>query len=557
MVIVKDRFWLVVKLNRDIIKANLSFRDQEHSSNGKLENIDLDDQQNYTHLKKRMLGHPAVGVDKNPERLVLVTDVYGMLPVFSYCNDNTYYFFSHFPDLINELPNLQLTPDSAGIWEAMTFDVILGRRTIFREIKMLPSSSVITIDLRTGMQSEVKYDNLTFEAISGIDERKAGKKAVELLKKALAKIKGDHFLLPLSGGVDSRLLAAVMVEVFGPDRITALSFACRPSSYEFVYAKKTCDILGIKDWRGHILTADSYLRSLQIFPHRFGGNLSISHGHLYDALQANKDKWAGMTLVSGAFADAAGGYGAKSPELCFQSVEESDYYRHLIKIDSVLHLGQTRACIEQDIKDIYNDWQNGSKAETFDEYAYVTQRQPRVLFPQSILYSDILPVGQPFTYPELSEFLFGLPFELRDYKRAIRAAIRHINPRLYKLPDISSKMMQDSWTDRLHIYSGKVLNNLNLLFTYIFNDRRLFFSPYQTECQDYNLRTSHRRLALEAIEVLQECGVISKEQGLILKKKTYRQYKGIHLACAQYWAITVAAALNQFSNKKANLACWN
>lgn len=548
MVIVKDRFWLVLKLNKGIVKSNFSLQDHEHTSNRELESIDLGSQQCYAYLKGHLTGIPAAGVDKYPDHLILMTDRYGMLPVFSYNNDNTYYFFSHFPDLINELPDLSLTPDPAGIWEAMTFDIILGRRTICREIKMLPQSSVITIDLRTGMKSEVKYDNLIFDDISGIDEQKAGEKTVELLKVALAKMEGEHFLLPLSGGVDSRLLAAAMVEVFGSDRITALTFACHPSSYEIVYARQCCDILGIKDWRKHILTPDSYTRSLQIFPKRFGGNLSVSHGHLYDALRVNKEKWKGMTLVSGAFADAAGGYGARPPELHFQSVEKSDYYHHLNSIDDVLHLGQIRTDIEKDIKNICTDWQNGSTIETFDEYSYITQRQPRVLFLQSMIYSDVLPVEHPFADPELSELLFGLPFELRDYKRASRSAIRYLNSNLYKLPDISSKLIRDTGSDWLYIYRGKALNNLSLLLTRTFDDRRLFFSPYQTECQDYNLRTLHRMVALDALKTLQGYDVISKGQELILSKKPYKEYRGVHLACAQYWAITIAAAMKQFMN---------
>ena len=547
MRVVKDRLWLVLKIGDGVAQSNLPASDGDTSSVDLLEGVSLDDKQSCTRLKALMRGVPGVWVGQEGDRLVLVTDAYGMLPVFSYRAGDTYYFFTHFPDLVAAVPSLSLTPDPAGIWEAMTFDLILGRRTVFQEICMFPPSSVIVIDCQTGTERVIPYDHLSFEKLSNITEVEAGAQVAELLESVLAGMAGDHFLLPLSGGVDSRLLATAMVKVFGPERITALTYACRPTSYEFVYAQRTCDILGIKDWRGYILTADSYLRSLRIFPERLGGGMSIAHGHLFDALSFKKNEWIGMTLVSGAFADAAGGYGAKPPELRSQPVEQSHYYRHLEKVDTSLHLGETKALIEQDIRDIYAGWQDGSVVETFDEYSYITQRQPRLLFAQSLLYQDILPAAQPFTDPDLAEFLLGLPYDLRHYKRAIRAAIRHLNVDLYKLPDISSKMIQESVFDWFDVYRGKVINNLSMLLTFAAGNRHLFFSPYQTECQDYNLRTSHRRLALDAIDTLQTYGLVSSGQAQILKKKPYRPYRGLLLPCIQYWAITIAAALKQFS----------
>lgn len=551
MIIVKDRFWLLIELNNGVLNGNFNFGDWQSFSGVKLRNEDLGHREYFRDLKAFMRGVAGVLVDQVGGRLTLATDAYGMLPVFYYQTDDTYYFFTHFPDLLDAFPDIILTPDPAGIWEGMIYDQILGGRTIFKEISMLPPSTMIAIDCRSGAKSMSAYDGLKFERISDIDEREAGQRVADLLKEVLARMEGDHFLLPLSGGVDSRLLAAAMVDLLGPDRITALSFACNSSSYEFIYAKKTCEILGIKDWRGHILTQESYLRSLKVFPSRFGGELSISNGHLYDALSTRMSEWAGKVLVSGAFADAAGGFHADPPEFRYKPVEESHYYRHLIKLDSFLRFGKSKEFIEQDIRDNHAHWQDGSTIMTFDEYAYITNRQPRMLFLQSLSYKDILPVVQPFADRDLSEFLFALPFELRRYKRAIRAAIRHINPEVYDLPDISSKMLHDSWPDRLHIYRGKVLNNLNLLLTCAFGDRKLFFSPYQTECQDYNLRTIHRRLALKCIDILLEYDVISSDQGCNLKKKPYKLYRGLHLACAQYWAITIAITLSKFA-KKAN-----
>ena len=542
----KNRFWMTLETG----KSPESPRFGELGNGGETVSLpagfNFSDSDSGPFFKNVMRGITGVMVYEGPDECKIITDAYGMLPVFCYGTGEKRYYFTHFPDLLEALPDITLSPDPVGIWEAMLYDVIFGTRTIFREIRMLPPSSVITVDAASGSESMERYDHLEFGRIEGKDLEEAGRRVAELLKGVLSKMTGERFLLPLSGGVDSRVLAAAAAAVFGSDRITALSFACRPSSYEFVYARKTCEILGIKDWRGHILTQDSYLRSLRVFPERFGGNLSISHGHLYDALQANRHEFQGMTLLSGAFADAAGGYHAEPPEMGALHVEESHNYRHVMKLDEAFCLKGVRDMVIQDIKDNFSEWRNGSTIETFDEYAYVTNRQPRVLFMQSLLYQDILKTEQPFTDPALSTFLFGLPYEMRAYKRGVRAAIKHLSGPLYRLPDISSKMIQDAFRDRLHIYRGKVINNLCRLATLATGDRHMFFSPYQTECQDYNLRVAHRKLVHGAVGTLKDYGVIDDEQCKVLSSRPNKQFGGGVMPCAQYWAITIAEALRRF-----------
>jgi len=518
--------------------------------------IQLDISWNHSHFRKgsfdsqiltTMCGVCGSILQKDNDNIYIVTDTYGMLPVYFYRGKNGFCFFTHFPDFLSSMSSPSLTPDPTGISEAMFFDIFINGRTIFKEIQMLPQGSIICWNSRNSELSITPYYNYSFDSRKRVTETDVGEQIAERLENVLRKTYSDHFLLPLSGGVDSRLLAAAMTRVYGPENITALSFAAHPKSYECVYAKEVCEILGIKDWQTHILTPDSYMRSLKYFPERFGGNLSVAHGHLFDGIKSRERDFKGMTLVSGAFADAVGGYGAKAPGLEMSDQRDSHYYRHLIKLDAVLDFKSIKNKISDDIEAVFIKWKNGSSVETFDEYAYITQRQPCVLFTQSLLYKDVIPVMQPFADYDLSEFFFGLPYELRSYKKATRAAIHFYSQKLSSLADVSSKMISDSFRDTYRVYRGKVMNNACRIMTTLTNDRRLFFSPYQTESQDYNLRTSHREMAINAMTVLRDYGIIRDDQLRVLTRKPYKQFGGGVMPCAQYWAITITEALKRFA----------
>jgi len=83
------------------------------------------------------------------------------------------------------------------------------------------------------------------------------------------------------------------------------------------------------------------------------------------------------------------------------------------------------------------------------------------------------------------------------------------------------------------------MNNSARLLTRASGNRRLFFSPFQTECRDYNLRTVHRAAALRALEELHQWGILTGHQRSELSRPPAKQHGGI-LTVAQYWAPTVA-----------------
>lgn len=551
--LVKNAFVFENKMLLQIQFGNNLFKYERLCSSKYYKNCDIEfsfvnqflrEDKNKNLLKNILSKINGVLIGEDDNYVIIVTDHYGILPIYMYTEKNKIVLFSHFNEFKELKNDIVLSIDQIGVWEQIIHGLPLNDRTIYNEIKLLSPASIFCINKITGSLKRIFYDNITFPISSDANSELVGKNIEELLSIFFSRQNIEHCLLPLSGGIDSRLLAASLSKIYGSDKITAITFASSKNSYEFIYAKKVCEILGIKDWRFHLLTPDSYLRSLNVFPHRTGGMLSVAHGHLYDVLSTKNKEWEGMTLISGAFADAASGYATEDPKLSCTSLENSNYFQNLEKLNKNLVLGNIKSEITNDLQNIFLRWKDNSSIKSFNEFVYINQRQSRLLFTQSLLYQDLIPVLQPFCDNTVSEYLLSLPFEMRHFKQSLRYSIEFFNKELFNLPDISSIYRRKYLRDYYHLYRGKIFNNVAMMLTILFNDHHLFFSPYQTESQDFYLRRFHRQLVIDSIKYLLSRGILNENNMKILIEKPFKQYGGGFLTAAQYSIITMARAFN-------------
>ncbi|MDQ7818387.1 MAG: asparagine synthase C-terminal domain-containing protein [Melioribacteraceae bacterium] len=487
-------------------------------------------------------------VIETSDAIEVITDRFGEYPVYKYQTQQELVLFSRFSDLVKHKADLRLTPNIAGIWESLIYDMTLNNGTIYNEIEIIPQGSIYRI-YKDNFKTEIKYhEKYHFEKVSEYTLEEAGMKLSSLLCDELKTIDKKNIILPLSGGIDSRLLAILLSKLYQPEKIKVISFAGDKKSYELRYSKSICNTLGIKNWSSHLLDENTYLGFLDTVVSETGGMLSMMHGHLYDALKRKRCfEENEAVLISGAFADAAGGYAAIKLNIDSDDLKHSSYFLRLQKLNSHLKIVDDYYLkILDDLQFLFNRWKEDSNIETFDEYFYVAQRQPKLLFALSALYSQFLKVHHPFVSAKIANFLFSMPFELRKYKSIIRSAVKFSHKQLYELPDISSKMISDNYKRKYHTIRGKVYNNLALIMTVLYGDRRLVFSPFQTESQDYLLRTSFRNLVYSSLSQLKEFGIINDRQFEVIYQKPYKQYGGGVITTMQYRAITLAKTLQSY-----------
>ena len=173
--------------------------------------------------------------DKKKEHLCIHNDIIGAYPLYYNIEDN-HVIISSLLNLISKINKNDL--DQIGVIESLiTWDVdfTFGSRTILKNTKRLLPGETIFIDLKKNNIISKKYDNsLSDRKILSNDV--AAQKFEELVSCELdfAILKNDNIVLPLSGGLDSRLVLGLL-----PNRknIHCVNYGTK-NSYETMIAKK-------------------------------------------------------------------------------------------------------------------------------------------------------------------------------------------------------------------------------------------------------------------------------------------------------------------------------
>jgi len=162
-------------------------------------------------------GEYVVALADPPKRLVLVfTDPFGRLPLYYYASDSLLLLAREckFVQRLKPRPAF----DRLGWAEILTFNHLLGRRTLFEDVRSAPGGMLLRCQvdgdrLRTDVSSLYTFN---------FDEKDAPCKTVRHYASDLVDLWADrcrpwgahpdvtHNLISLSGGKDSRVVAAIM-----------------------------------------------------------------------------------------------------------------------------------------------------------------------------------------------------------------------------------------------------------------------------------------------------------------------------------------------------------
>ena len=311
------------------------------------------------------------------------------------------------------------------------------------------------------------------------------KQAYERLDSVFSKLNPDrHYILPLSGGLDSRLMAAFMAKHLPKDHIHPVTYGYDPRIYEYKYAKQVCKALGLSEPVFHELTSETYTRNLKPFAQKTGGNLGIQHSHLIDYVCNNEHP---ANLVSSAYSDGVFGFDATKTR------DDGCEYLRMAKGSPVYD------AIRNDLAPLFNDWRLSS-ITSLDEYIFLFERHAKLHFWMTNLLADRVNVVTPFTDPVVYDFYFSMPNKYRYRKQGTVDMMEKYFPELRGIKEISSNFFYTGPRTPIRFAHFKAINFLNYLSARFLNDRILINNPFQTETQTYNLRTAHRKLLEWALD---------------------------------------------------------
>jgi len=155
-------------------------------------------------------------IDYSQSRIIIANDRWGTYPLFRVESGNELWISDKWKELL-PLSGKEILAQAA--WEMAAFGYVLGDKTLIRNIWDYPSHTIVSYDLRKGGRSceEYNYWHLSYR-FQPAKESREEKKFAELWQRrmhiyaeALRRL-GNACYIPMSGGLDSRLLATAMDE---------------------------------------------------------------------------------------------------------------------------------------------------------------------------------------------------------------------------------------------------------------------------------------------------------------------------------------------------------
>lgn len=193
----------------------LQQRDRTLFSCGVITNCALEG--NATSAFRQMIGHFS-GLLCETHTIFLAADRKSSLPIF-YCDHNGSLFFAPEVDcLIAAMDGAPMQTDLGGIGSFLASGAPMEGKTFWQGIKKLPGGHFLSVDSSGHLQEHTYY-----EFLPGSNPRRTNgvslhEEFLDLVLQAVARNfePNGHCVIPLSGGVDSRLIACAARKYYGP-----------------------------------------------------------------------------------------------------------------------------------------------------------------------------------------------------------------------------------------------------------------------------------------------------------------------------------------------------
>jgi asparagine synthase (glutamine-hydrolysing) len=175
----------------------------------------------------------------------VINDSWGRLPIYYWSSDGQFIITRNISYITQ---NIELEYDSEVLGMSILLGLTLGQDTMWKKVLKLPPHSIMTYDLNENKPSGRSFFDLN--TVSGnyhLDELKDEIKGVfeESLKSRLDKM--ENPTLSLSGGLDSRLIAAAIKDIDSKVPFITYKRTNGVDKLDYVSSKQIIDQLGTKD----------------------------------------------------------------------------------------------------------------------------------------------------------------------------------------------------------------------------------------------------------------------------------------------------------------------
>lgn len=183
------------------IRDILDFLNEEHPS------------KEFKKFKGRFRG---IYINTKTSEVTAFTDQLGLYDIYYYFRDGELSLADSFQEMLATHSFTKEDLDETALAEFMIFQHTLQDRTFIQDIKVVPYASLISFVPKPEQMKHDHYWKYAFTDDDDYSEGESHEKLDQLLKQATKRIQdlhpGKEFLLGLSGGLDSRLVAKYALE---------------------------------------------------------------------------------------------------------------------------------------------------------------------------------------------------------------------------------------------------------------------------------------------------------------------------------------------------------
>ena len=439
--------------------------------------------------------------DGRQKKIILSNDRMGFYPTY-YSSQNGNFIFS--PEIKGILcsPDFKKELDNVALAQYMRFQHLLGNRTFFEDILLLPPAAILTFDIPSGRISIENYWG--FENISlleNISFEDAVAETGRLLRKAVTRLTGDEYRpgISLSGGLDSRTILGLTRR----RPITTITYGGK-DCLDVIYAGKIARIAGsdhhwfdLSNGKWVLDTVDQHMELTEGFH-------SWIHSHGISTLPQAR-QWIDVHLTGWDGGTVMGHNDSIEPQQ-INAVDNSAMLNRLFYLFNQKYTwpsiteGEEKFLYQDSLKpkllglafDSFRDeFQNYThlRQDIRGEVFYLRNHCRRLTQNLNTFYRAFVEVRYPFFDYDLLEFLYSLPVEIRGHKRLYRAVIQKEIPDYVWVPDTSDSIFPSTsnFLREVHSLSNKFKKKINQYTFKIFPEPFTLYADYENYLR-YDLR---------------------------------------------------------------------
>lgn len=160
-------------------------------------------------------------IDARRQAVLLFNDRYGCERLYVHERNGATYFASEAKALLSLLPDLRAF-DEAGVADFLTFGSVLGGRTLFRGLQVLPSGSLWLFAPDAKPARTRYFEPRDWEAAEPLDDEGFEASLVDAFREVLPRyaVANGQLGVALTGGLDTRMILACLP----PQATTAITY---------------------------------------------------------------------------------------------------------------------------------------------------------------------------------------------------------------------------------------------------------------------------------------------------------------------------------------------